>query len=487
MTDSTYTPTESDTESNITSELDEPNENTNESNNITTIGDLTDDELADLTTHIYEELDEYITTNVLELSSPTFYEKMTEYVTETIHDMLLCVNGGIELDDNDDSIDEHLVEFIEQTVEVFLKFYKVPLRSIKYTTSNDTIEKIDQEKIEQIDSQITHLLSIPQPIQKSKEWHEFRYNMISASNLSKVFGSESQTNSLIYEKCKPLDLSYIHSTSCNTESPMHWGVKYEPVTVELYEYMFQTKIGEFGCIPHPQYSFIGASPDGINIDPENPRFGRMLEIKNTVSREITGIPKEEYWVQTQIQMETCDLDECDFVETHFVEYPSATDFYEDTEHEYKGVILYFIDRPTNSFTQNAGAQTNKLPKYIYMPIEHGLDAETIDEWTAQQKIEQKANNLVLFSTIYWYLEEFSCVLIPRNKYWFNAAVTKIEAVWQTILKERVDGYDHRASKKRIQKINITSSNDASNSYVIKNMPTTNSICLIRFDSDGNVV
>ena len=78
--------------------------------------------------------------------------------------------------------------------------------------------------------------------------------------------------------------------------------------------MFDTKVGEFGCIPHPTYSVhIGASPDGINIASEsNKRFGRMLEIKNIVNRDITGIPKQEYWIQTQIQMETCDLDECDF-------------------------------------------------------------------------------------------------------------------------------------------------------------------------------
>jgi hypothetical protein len=45
----------------------------------------------------------------------------------------------------------------------------------------------------------------------------------------------------------------------------------------------------------------------------------MLEIKNISNRIIDGIPKEEYWVQMQIQMETCDLDECDFVETRFKE------------------------------------------------------------------------------------------------------------------------------------------------------------------------
>ena len=121
-----------------------------------------------------------------------------------------------------------------------------------------------------------------------------------------------------------------------------------------------------------------------------------------------------------------------------------------------------------------------------MPLFVELTNESINDWIAQQKIEQKFNDLVLFSTIYWYLEEISCVLIPRNRQWFSAALPKIDAVWQTILRERVEGYEHRASKKRIPKINVTSDN-ASKSYMIKNMPQTNSICLIRMDSEGNVV
>ena len=43
--------------------------------------------------------------------------------------------------------------------------------------------------------------------------------------------------------------------------------------------------------------FLGASPDGINTNNRTSLFGRMLEIKNVVSREINGIPKEDYWIQ----------------------------------------------------------------------------------------------------------------------------------------------------------------------------------------------
>jgi hypothetical protein len=52
----------------------------------------------------------------------------------------------------------------------------------------------------------------------------------------------------------------------------------------------------------------------------------MLEIKNVVNREINGIPIEEYWIQTQLQMQVCDCDECDFLETSFKEYEDEDAF-----------------------------------------------------------------------------------------------------------------------------------------------------------------
>jgi hypothetical protein len=237
----------------------------------------------------------------------------------------------------------------------------------------------------------------------------------------------------------------------------------------IYENMFGTKVGEFGCIQHPKYSFIGASPDGINIDPMNIRYGRMLEIKNIVNREITGIPKEEYWIQTQIQMEVCDLDECDFMETRFLEYQSSDAFYEDTEREYCGVILHFIERDL---------KVGSMPIYKYMPVDVSLDKDTIDEWIKSIREECRNEGLVLFNTIYWYLEEYSCVLIQRNRFWFNSAVPKIEELWRTIEKERVEGYEHRSAKK---KISVSMSTDLSNSYVINNMPLQNSICLVKLE------
>ena len=159
---------------------------------------------------------------------------------------------------------------------------------------------------------LTILSSKPQPEQRSNEWFLFRHSVLTASNAWKAFGSQATQNQLIYEKCLPINVEKYKSNPVSTDSPLHWGQKYEPLSVMIYEKVYGTVVKDYGCILHDKYDFIAASPDGINDDINTPLFGRMLEIKNIVNREITGIPKFEYWIQMQLQMETCNLNECDF-------------------------------------------------------------------------------------------------------------------------------------------------------------------------------
>jgi putative phage-type endonuclease len=438
--------------------------------------DLTDDDIIDIEEEIYEYLDEYLNGEILKLSSPNFYEEFADDVTNVIHDYWM--DCGVCEDDDYDIVQE----MVDNLMEVYLEISGIPMREYPYTS---IVEKEPKNKT-QLAEQIEHLKNLPQPAQKTKEWHEFRYNLITASNISKALSSEAQRNSLIYEKCKPLgsknDLYF-----SNTEGTLHWGVKYEPVTVLIYEHMYNTKVSDFGCIQHPRYNFIGASPDGINTDPENEElYGRMLEVKNIYNREITGVPKEEYWVQTQTQMETCDLPECDFVETRFKEFENADAFHEDSEHEYKGVMLYFVKKSSGMSTQEMIANKAEMntPVYKYMPVDAPTGKDDIQLWKDMTVNEHKAD-LVLFNTIYWYLDEFSCVLIQRNRQWFAAAVPIIEETWNTILKERVSGYDHRASKKRQPKTDIqVEKQDNDNSQLIRNLPASTNICLVKLDSDG---
>ena len=435
---------------------------------------LSEEDISDIYIDVYEQITEFLVNNILSISSPSFYKDMFEVIANTLFEEWL--EAGFFVYDDDEENKENLLEIqelIEQLWNVYVDFSNIPPRSISYEFIRN--EKIIEGFSDSISKKIENLQNIPQPIQRSKEWYEFRNNLLSASNLWKVFGSESQINSIIYEKCSPNSQHINNFSKTNTESPAHWGVKYEPVTVMIYESIFHTKIGDFGCIQHPQYKFIGASPDGINIDSKSSRYGRMLEIKNIVNREITGIPKEEYWIQTQIQMETCDLEECDFMETRFLEYSNSEEFFKDDKREHRGIILYFIEKDINSPTVN-------IPKYEYMPLSIEINYESINNWITNIRKEYKQNgSSLLFSTIYWYLEEYSCVLIPRNRLWFEKALPKIEKTWEIILKERIGGYEHRASKKKVLSNTIVSSDNTSNNYLIENLKINKSVCLIKLN------
>uniref|UniRef100_A0A6C0I4U6 YqaJ viral recombinase domain-containing protein n=1 Tax=viral metagenome TaxID=1070528 RepID=A0A6C0I4U6_9ZZZZ len=429
---------------------------------------LSESEISDITSDIYDQILEEEENHVLHISKPTFYDDIKKKVTETLFESWSTAG----LFDEEDDVYQDIEDFVDETVEVYFDtISRLPKRSIREHEKPITN---NSNELSAIEDKLHYLLSVDQPKQRSQEWYDFRNNLITASNLWKIFSSDAQKNSLIYEKCKCIanqtPTTQIDSKDfCNVDSPMHWGVKYEPVTVMIYESVYQTKISDFGCIQHPVYSCIGASPDGINTCPTNERYGRMLEIKNIKNRDITGIPKEEYWIQTQIQMETCELDECDFVETRIMEFDTEEEFYADTKSDYKGVVLYFLQKDA------------KQPSYVYMPLELGNEKEIVDDWISATKSEYRLDGLVLFSILYWYLDEFSCILIPRNRAWFQAAVPHILETWDTILEERVSGYEHRSAKKR--SITVTAGSDSSNSYIVNNIQLTNSICLIKLDTE----
>ena len=468
------------------------------------IDTLTDSDFLDLEITVIEMTDEYIQNNILQMADPDFHQALVNNITEILFaewsDSGLCLNEDFE----------DIITLIEQFADNYFDNYLSvepgiipPVRSHRTTLilQSSTINS------ETITNTIERLKSIEQPAQRTPEWYAFRNELITASNLGKIFISDAQRNSLIFEKCSSglrcTEQSGDHQLNLdgdkainnnqkhiNTQSPMHWGQKYEPVSVMMYEHLFGTKISaDFGCIRHPTIPCIGASPDGINIDPLSDRYGRMLEIKNIVNREMDGIPSKAYWIQMQVQMETCDLDECDFMETRFKEYNdpqiSTEDaFWADTVHEYKGIILYFVERVSiGSFVH--GQQNMNAPHYEYMPFSIPLTRDSVDEWIASIRQRLRRSHS-LYTTLYWYLDDWSCVLVERNRMWFAKAKDQIIQTWDTILLERETGYEHRASKKRV--IKPTSEqlivvDEDGNTRHIQNVSVQKSICLVKLDHD----
>jgi putative phage-type endonuclease len=352
----------------------------------------------------------------------------------------------------------------------------VPPRS--YKTTFVTADPLHSQYIKNMKNKIEGLQKIEQPTQRTPEWYQFRHNLITASNIWKAFGSESQQNSLIYEKCKPFEYLMTENTSVNVNSPLHWGNKYERISIAIYEKIYGTKVSDFGCIQHSQYKFIGASPDGINTLETSPRYGRMVEVKNIFNREITGIPKEEYWIQMQFQMETCDLDECDFLETRFKEYESEEEFYSgELLHEHRGIILYFIKKITSESDNHGNA-----PHYVYMPLDIEITKDSVDEWIQATRASLKSE-YSLYETQYWYLDEISVVFVKRNREWFSSCIPRVEKIWKVIEEERITGYEHRAVKKKPL---VTHSTEETSQY-IKHMPTTKNVCLVKLDENGEII
>ena len=107
------------------------------------------------------------------------------------------------------------------------------MRSYKKTFIRKIYNKCD------IDTKINYVKNIPQPEQRTPEWYLFRHNLLTASSIWKVFGTQSSQNQLIYEKCQPFNIEKFNNPSpISLTSPLHWGQKYEPVSVEYYEKLY---------------------------------------------------------------------------------------------------------------------------------------------------------------------------------------------------------------------------------------------------------
>jgi hypothetical protein len=116
---------------------------------------------------------------------------------------------------------------------------------------------------------------------------------------------------------------------------------------------------------------------------------------------------------------------------------------------------------------------------VYMPLSVDLSRESVEKWTADKKEELKSE-YTLYTVQYWYLDQFSCILVKRNRDWFRLAVGKIEEAWKIVEKERVSGWEHRLPKKKQNQLIVSSNADTSDKQ-IKNLPITNTICLIKLE------
>jgi hypothetical protein len=74
-----------------------------------------------------------------------------------------------------------------------------------------------------------------------------------------------------------------------------------------------------------------------------------------------------------------------------------------------------------------------------------MEKKEYEEWLNKKKTEE---NIVVIDILYWKLIYSSCVLVKRNKTWFSANIDHMNSFWETILRERSEGYAHRLPKEK---------------------------------------
>ena len=345
------------------------------------------------------------------INNNTFYDdEESQLLNEAVLNIFLQYNNLSDslINDASDHIDELILQHIKVVPPVYSKS--------QLTYLKDKLEYLEQ---------------IPQPEQRTQEWYEFRNNRLTASDLYHITSqNKSKIIDIVKKKCG-VEKNYTPGAAI-----LH-GVKFEDVAIHIYEERENVIITEFGCLPHPNIPFFGASPDGIcSFDSKNKNYtGRMLEIKCPKSRNITGIIPPVYFAQVQGQLEVCDLEYCDFLECQIREYNSKQEFFEDTnENNYKlrkngmekGVVLEVYDKELK--------KTKYYYNYDQFSNQEDLSAwegKIIDTILSDDKLEYN-------KTTFWRLEKYNVVLVKRNREWFTNNYLKIAMFWNQVLESRVN-------------------------------------------------
>lgn len=289
--------------------------------------------------------------------------------------------------------------------------------------------------------QVQKLACIPQVEQRSEEWYQMRWDLITASDLAQSLGSgKFGTQRDFYIKKCDVETS---RASLPNSPPLVWGVKYEPVAAHIYETMNNTKLHEFGLLRHPTYDFIGASPDGITSD------GIMVEIKCPYARKPKPEVPTQYYFQIQSQLDVCDLDECDYFECRFKEYANESEFLADTHPDYPSSLI-----SSTGFAKGILVEHKTSSTYEYCTE---ADLQPALEWV------KKARNSPSKTATYWYLESVNLIRVYRDVDFIRHQYEKARVVWNNVIRYRSDPH---AFKKEVLLENKTCSVDAIDECII---------------------
>jgi len=218
--------------------------------------------------------------------------------------------------------------------------------------------------------------------QRSEEWYRIRQDLLTASACVDVLEQNPFNRD---SRAKVLSEKVTGERSPVNEIHTRHGTLFEPVATRLYERHFGVTVQNVGIVLHKTVPFLGASPDGVVVE-----SARLLEIKCPATRRITGKVPPYYWAQVQLQLEVCDVEECDFWECRFQVVQDEAEW----------------ER--------------------FEPAVPGVDP------LLQKGVLEDGTKWVLLAT--------SCNLVRRDRAWFEEARPKLERFWKEVEFYRARGF-----------------------------------------------
>lgn len=261
-----------------------------------------------------------------------------------------------------------------------------------------------------MNTKVVKLLNRPRTVAGTPEWtYERHTDCLSATQISSVLECNpyKSKRDLFLEKILPYEQIIQNSGSVQpiNQDACQWGNTFEPIAKRLYETRYGVTIMDVGLVRHSEYPFIGATPDGVSA------MGKLLEIKCPWKRKLVGDIPYPYWVQMQIQMEVCNLDECDYYECKFIQYDSRQDFEDDDWN------------PKGSFVDENG------------------------------------------TIVYWKLRKQRLMTVERDREWFQRVIPKLQNFWNEIQETR-EKYGNKAPDYGVSTIyHRTRSHDFNHHYM----------------------
>jgi len=242
--------------------------------------------------------------------------------------------------------------------------------------------------------------------QRTAEWFTTRKQRITASECYKAMSTAS------FSARRDLMLDKLQVKLGNSTSPAAcvWGTEFEPIAKKIYMQQENVDIVDLDCVIHPEFTFLGASPDGLILTNDE-RRGRLIELKCPYTRDFdenSDVPIE-YYHQMQMQLACTCMDECVYLETKFTK---------------PGYAAWTSSTKTKSAYAVRGSEVLYCDSYV---------SDDVEEWTS------KLPDRLTWEVHYWVLEKTRCKLIKKDLEWMSSHIGEFKSTWDEIMEHSKNG------------------------------------------------